>query len=62
MENQHTLNTNGSKTHPPLPDSTLAGEWDEERMDIIGVNGNDGLHYSDTDVGSATLINDSDDD
>ena len=22
-------------------------EWDEERIDIIGKNGNDGLHYED---------------
>ena len=23
--------------------------WDEERMDLIGLNGNDGLHYDDED-------------
>ena len=22
------------------------GDWNEERMDIIGQNGNDGLHYN----------------
>lgn len=27
-------------------------EWDEERVDIIGTNGNDGLHYIENDDGS----------
>lgn len=34
--------------YPPLtPDKPVepAEEWNEERVDIIGSNGNDGLHY-----------------
>jgi hypothetical protein len=25
--------------------SYLSGDWDESRVDIVGSNGNDGLHY-----------------
>lgn len=34
--------TNGGWTPPPLPD------FDEERIDVVGQNGNDGLHYEDS--------------
>jgi hypothetical protein len=34
-----------------------AGEdWDDERMDIIGQNGNDGLHYVTNDDGSTCAV------
>jgi hypothetical protein len=23
----------------------MVGDWDEKRIDVIGSNGNDGLHY-----------------
>lgn len=29
------------------PMSAIQMDWDEKRMDIIGQNGNDGLHYED---------------
>jgi len=28
--------------------SYLSGDWDEDRVDIVGSNGNDGLHYDTT--------------
>lgn len=31
----------GSKKKQSIPDE----DWDEIRMDIIGINGNQGLHY-----------------
>lgn len=34
--------TNGGWTPPPLPD------FDENRIDVIGQNGNDGNHYNET--------------
>lgn len=30
--------------------------WDEERMDIVGQNGNDGLHYITNDDGSICAV------
>lgn len=32
----------------------LQEEWDEERMNIIGQNGNDGIHYDQIDSGSSS--------
>lgn len=41
--------TNGGWVPPPLSGPQTAQEllddWDEKRIDIIGPNGNDGLHY-----------------
>ena len=41
--------TNGGWTPPPLPLNAYpdngSDEWDETRIDTIGKNGNDGLHY-----------------
>lgn len=31
--------------YPPDEDQMPDAEWDEERADLIGINGNDGLHY-----------------
>lgn len=33
------------KVDPPKEEIPLYTEEDEERMDIIGQNGNDGIHY-----------------
>lgn len=32
-------------TYPVSDPSVIEGEWNEERTDIVGQNGNDGLHY-----------------
>jgi len=38
--------TNGGWTPPPLPLNEYPNQdWPEERVDVIGANGNDGLHY-----------------
>jgi hypothetical protein len=38
--------TNGGWTPPPLPLNEYPDQdWPEERIDTIGKNGNEGLHY-----------------
>lgn len=31
--------------YPQIVIQYLADDWDEKRVDVIGQNGNDGLHY-----------------
>ncbi len=54
------VNTNASANDSPNPygdDDFATPQEDTERMDIIGQNGNDGLHY---DISDQDLIDDSD--
>lgn len=48
MDNDIVLRHNTPKVNEEEEDEFF-GKWDEERMDIIGQNGNEGLHYGTTD-------------
>ena len=41
------LNLEGTPATPdkPMEPPKSVDDWDEDRMDVVGTNGNDGLHY-----------------